>query len=268
MAENNNLPENEVQKDKKNILKWFIIFGIIFLLLIGIYFLLEFFYPSVVPGILFSDANFDKEINILIVGLDDKESVQKGEINADSIYIARIDGKENKLTISTVPSNYESEDKYFYELTPLQIQKVIGENKNVDIDYYFALSYNGFKTIVDKLNGIEIELDMPLEVPELGLLLKKGENLLSGKEALNFVRYYNYANNGAERILRQQKVINGIVDKVTEANILLNLPKLYTMIVETTGNVETNLDTDFVKNIINFLRNNKNIEINYEIMEF
>ncbi len=258
---------DETAKGDNKFIKWLIIIGII-ILLTGIYLLIGFFYPEAVPGTIFSNSNFERDINILILGLDDKESVKKGEIEANSIYVARLNGKENEITVVAVSPDEKIEDKYLKNFSLEDIQKVIEENKNIEIDYYFAMSYDGFKKIVDELSGIEVKLERPLEVPEMGLLLKEGNNLLSGKEALNFVRYHNHKNNGKERIERQQKVINGIFDKVMQANTLLNISKLYKTIIESYKSVKTNLDTVFVKDIIKFLRDHNNMEIKYEIMDF
>ena len=259
---------DETAKGNSKFIKWFIILGIIILVLTGIYLIMGFFYPEAVPGTIFSNSNFKRDVNILILGLDDKESVKKGEIEANSIYVARLNGKENEITVAAVSPDEKIEDKYLKNFSLEDIQKTIEENNNIEIDYYFAMSYDGFKKIVDELSGIEVKLERQLEVPEMGLLLKEGKNLLSGKEALNFVRYHNHKNNGKERIERQQKVINGIFDKWMQAITLLNISKLYKTIIESYKSVNTNLDTFFVKEIIKFLRDHNNMEIKYEIIDF
>jgi len=145
MKEDYNMAGDETAKGNSKFIKWFIILGIIILLLTGIYVLIGFFYPEAMPGTIFSNSDFKRDVNILILGLDDKESVKKGEIEANSIYVARLNGKENEITVAAVSPDEKIEDKYLKNFSLEDIQKTIEKNNNIEIDYYFAMSYDGFK---------------------------------------------------------------------------------------------------------------------------
>src|SRR5690554_4847306 len=68
----------------------------IIILAIGFY--LYYFYPQVIPGL--ASTSLKQDVNVLIIGLDDRDSVNKGEISADTIILAQllIDNQEIKLS--------------------------------------------------------------------------------------------------------------------------------------------------------------------------
>ena len=238
----------------------------IFLLLLGVGFYLYYFYPQPHEGFALISPDLKKELNVLVVGIDDEESVKKGKVEADSIMVVKLKAEDKKLEFKSIPSHYKINDSYLKDMKVEQIAKEIKKIIGYQPEYYFTINYQGFKKVVNELSGIKIKLDDSLKVPDLGLYLKKGTNLLSGKEALNFARWYDYRGDEIDRINRQQQVIKGLINKVLQTNTLLNLPKLYSTVVKTFNAVNTNLDQELIKNVYEFLRNKDQIDIKYDII--
>lgn len=255
---------NEDQADSKDRKIWIIVIFILIIALLGFY---VFNYFS----IFFKEANlqdrFNKEINLLVVGQDSEESVDKGTIQSDSILLVNLKPNNKKLNIITVPSHKKYNDKRLKEYNKEQLMEIMGSISDVKPNYYFVIDYNGFKNIVNLMSGIEVELEEDFKISELGLYLNEGKNLLSGQEALNYARYYNHNKDELNRISRQKKVINGFTDKVFQKNSLLNIPKLYRTVIETVKNVETNLDYDLAIKAYKFINNNEDFNIEYQILE-
>lgn len=257
--------ENSVKAKRNFNKKWIGIVIALILLLAG--FSLYYFYPQMSSGLAVISDELGENINILVVGMDNRSSVTKGTIEADSIVLVRLEAKDKTLTFNAIPSNIKIDNKPLkktsLENMPGKIKKLTG----IEPEYYFAVGYKGFKKVIDRLSGIKVELKEPLKVPDLGLYLKKGNNILSGKEALNYARWYDYTKDEMDRIKRQQQVLKGVVDKVLQSKTLLNVPKLYNTVVETFQSIDTNLDQSFVSEVFEFLKNRKNIEIKYKIVK-
>lgn len=257
--------KNNEDNNKKINKKWIGLIIALILLLVGFY--LYYFYPQMGSGLAVIGDKLGETVNVLVVGLDDRDSVEKGEIEADSIVLVRLEANKKMLTFNAIPPNTKIDNQSLKKIQPENMPEKIEEVTGVRPEYYFAVGYEGFEKVVDKLSGIEVELEEPLNVPELGLFLKEGKNLLSGKEALNYARWYDYTKNEKDRIKRQQQVLAGIIDKLLQSKTLLNVSKLYTTIIETFKSIETNLDQALVSEVFEFLRNRKNIEIKYKILE-
>jgi LCP family protein required for cell wall assembly len=104
----------------------------------------------------------------------------------------------------------------------------------IDIDHVAIVDFTGFKDFIDALGGITVELDEPVcseisggvENGGFTLDLKKGDNDLSGEEALSLARTRTSGDcnddgspdsdiNDLDRVRFQQEVISGIKGKLT-----------------------------------------------------
>ncbi|NLJ84766.1 MAG: LCP family protein [Halanaerobiaceae bacterium] len=250
--------------EKAKLKKIYIAVGIAILLLaIGFY--LYYFYPQVIPGL--ASTSLKQDVYVLIVGLDDRESVVEGEISADAIVLAQlyVDNKELKISniiLEEKPSFGESIDAE--KLTAFLAD--IGKLASVELNYYFTISYQGFIDLVDKLGGITITREEELNVPDLNLALKQGNNNLSGEEALNYARFYDYTKDEQDRAKRQQEIISAIIDKALQETTLVNIPQMFNTAISTYNSIETNLEYTLVVDLIEFLIKNREISINYGVI--
>ncbi len=113
-------------------------------------------------------------------------------------------------------------------------------NLGIPVDYYLRIGFSGFKTIVDKLGGVEIVVNCPIEDwrlrepdldPEVAqnwepFLLKPGVHQMDGELALWYVRS-RHNSNDLDRGRRQQKVIRALVQKGQSKQALLQLPQIW-----------------------------------------
>ncbi|MFW6023072.1 MAG: LCP family protein [Halanaerobiaceae bacterium] len=236
----------------------------ILLLLLGLY--LYFYYPQVIPGV--AGTQLNEKINVVIIGLDDQESVDEGGVAADSIIFAQLNTESNQLKLNHIVMDKKT---YGESMEENEIQTLLEEIQtlseiNEDIDHYFTISYNGFINLVNNLNGITINRNEPLKIPDLDLDLKAGNNKLSGEEALNYARWYDYRNDITERIQRQQQIIKALLDKALNNKTILDVPEIFNTTVDTFNSVETNLDYQTISDLIEYYMNNDNPDISYDII--
>jgi LCP family protein required for cell wall assembly len=102
--------------------------------------------------------------------------------------------------------------------------KAVEEMSGLDINNFMLVDFGGFKRIVDAVGGVEICLAAPVDDPLSGLKLDKGKHVVTGKEALAFVRVRHGIADGSDtsRIRRQQAFISSLMRKVLSSGTLLN----------------------------------------------
>ena len=221
--------------------------------------------PSLIDRILsilgLSESDFTQDLNILFVGLDDEESVALGSIEADSIMLGKLRPEKNMLQIEYIDENTIYKGQLLREYHNGNIELAVEELTESEIDYHVYVNYRGFEKVIDELGGVKITLDQDVDVPGLGLDLKAGDNLLSGKEALNFVRWRD--SNSLDRFERQKLLIDSVLVKLRSNNLLFNVKELYTTIVESYNSIDTNINPVLAAEIFNYIRENDDLELEF-----
>jgi LCP family protein required for cell wall assembly len=207
------------------------------------------------------ENNFNQNLNILFVGLDDEASVALGTIEADSIVLGKLRPEANSLQLEYINENLEHKNKLLKEYNKEDIQLAVEEITKTEIDYYVYVNYQGFEKVIDELGGVQLRLKEDVKVSSLGLDLKAGNNLLSGKEALNFVRWSS--SSYLPRSERQKMLIKAVLTKLKTNNIMLNVKELYNTIVVSYNSVETDINAVLAAEIFNYIRSNSELELEF-----
>src|SRR5262249_1664261 len=117
----------------------------------------------------------------------------------------------------------------------------------IRIDRYAKINFDGFKQIVDSLEGIDVPVDCPLTdyhlaSPKLDpnvesnyklFTLPIGYHHMDGALALWYVRSRETTSDFG-RTRRQQMVLRAIWHKAEERNLLSNLPSLWDQVTQIT----------------------------------
>ncbi|ADO76966.1 LCP family protein [Halanaerobium praevalens] len=202
-----------------------------------------------------------ENLNLLFVGLDDKESVALGSVEADSIILISLNANKDEIKLKKIDEELNYKQKPLKKYKNQKLQTAVNKLIGVESDLYLYLDYQGFEKIINELGGIEVELKQALKVPALGLDLKKGENLLSGKEALNFVRLQDYKD--SSRIKRQKMVINSTLTKLKSQNILFNIKEIYNTLKESYNSIETNISPVLATQLFDYFRNASDLKVEF-----
>ena len=208
-----------------------------------------------------SESEFEQDLNILFVGLDDEESVAIGSVEADSIMLGKLRPEDNRLEIKNIDEDTNYKGQLLRDYHDEELQLAVEEISETEIDYYVFVKYQGFEKVIDELGGVKITLEQEVKVPGLGLDLKEGDNLLSGKEALNFVRWKN--SDSMARFERQKVLINSVISKLKGNNILFNVKDLYNTIVKSYNSIETDINPVLAAEIFNYIRENDDLQLEF-----
>ena len=128
--------------------------------------------------------------------------------------------------------------------------KAVKDLLGIDLEYYVRVDYNIVKKYVDLIDGVEVYVPMdmkysdPVADPPLYINLKKGQQVLYGDEALQFLRFRKgYANQDLGRIEAQQQFMKSAIEKTLRPENIVNVPQ---MIKAYYDYVDTNMPLDII----------------------
>lgn len=135
---------------------------------------------NVIPGVNSElKGEEDDRINILIMGMRG-ENVPGGGTLADTIIVASVKPKENKISMISIPRDFYVDNPalgakskinavYAYAEKNKEgqgiedMKKVIGDITGLPIHYGTVINFKGFSDLVDAIGGVDIVLDQPFD---------------------------------------------------------------------------------------------------------
>ena len=178
-----------------------------------------------------------KPINIYISGSDSRSGKIDAKTRTDVNMIVTVNPNTNKILLTSIPRDYyvrlHNTTGYKDKLTHsgiygIEMSKATIEDLfNIKIDYVVKVGFNSVVEIVDLIDGIEIDSDISFNcrcsdgIPS-EQYINKGINKLDGKQALCYSRQRKvYQTGDNHRILNQQQVLEGIINKITKNKSLI-----------------------------------------------
>ncbi|EKE16310.1 MAG: cell envelope-like protein transcriptional attenuator [uncultured bacterium] len=135
---------------------------------------------NVIPGVN-TDLNGEQEdrINILILGMRG-ENVPGGGTLADTIIMASVKPKENKISMISIPRDFYVDNPALGTKSKINavyayaeknskgqgiedMKKVIGDVTGLPIHYGAVINFEGFSDLVDAIGGVDITLENPFD---------------------------------------------------------------------------------------------------------
>lgn len=204
------------------------------------------------PDLKPESAKEEVVINTLFLGVDDARS--------DTMIVASYNKENHKITLISIPRDTRVEipgygfDKINSaaarkEGTALAMETV-GNLLGIPIHHYVKVSFKGAASIVDILGGVQVNvpMDMDYEDPaqDLYIHLKKGTQVLSGKDAVKFARFrHGYPDQDLGRIKAQQNLIKAFIDKLTSPSVI---PKALNIVDAMSKCIKTNMESSDIAN--------------------
>ncbi|MFJ2025365.1 LCP family protein [Streptomyces sp. NPDC087897] len=131
----------------------------------------------------------------------------------------------------------------------------------IRIDHHMVVDFNGFKDMVDAVDGVEICLRKPIDDKDAHLDLPAGRQTLDGEEALGYVRARKSLGNGSdtERMERQQQFLGALVNKMQSNGVLLNPARLYPVLDAATKSLTTDPGLDSLRDLYDLVRGMRDV---------
>ncbi|MFE7856508.1 LCP family protein [Streptomyces sp. NPDC057403] len=119
--------------------------------------------------------------------------------------------------------------------------RTVEQLTDIRVDHHVVVDFQGFKDMVDAVDGVRVCLAEPIDDKAAGLRLPAGRVTLDGEQALGYVRARKSLGDGSdtERMDRQQQFLGALVEKVRGDDVLLNPVKLYPVLDAATSSLTT-----------------------------
>ena len=145
----------------------------------------------------------------------------------------------------------------------------------VKIDHIVTIDLTLFRKIIDTIGGVELDVEMDLQYEDksAGLVIdiKKGKQLLNGRDAEGYVRYRSDGKGDVGRIKRQQKFIKAFIHRTQGlkyfrwSNIKV-LGRLPAFIMNLYKDIDTDMSSDlFFKFMVGYSKI-KRQDIQYQML--
>lgn len=117
----------------------------------------------------------------------------------------------------------------------------VEEMSGLTIENFMVVDFGAFKRITEAIGGVEICLTEAVNDRQSKLNLPAGKHVVSGEEALAFVRARHGLGDGSDtsRIRRQQAFLSSMARKVLSSEVLLNPASLITVLNAATQSLTT-----------------------------
>lgn len=206
-------------------------------------------------------GKLDKTLNVLLLGSDRRPDDPVWR--TDVMMIAFLDTTNGNAAILSLPrdlyvdiptrgwdrlniADFWGEYTKYEGGGPGLMKHVIAENFGIRVDKYARVDFDGFKTIIDTLGGVDVNVPCDLEDDFIDsssptgfrhFAVTAGMNHMDGETALMFVRQ-RHNTGDVSRARRQQRVVYALRDKVLSPEIVPKIPALYQQL-------QTTVQTDF-----------------------
>jgi len=187
-------------------------------------------------------------MNVLLVGTDARagEDVSR----TDTVVVAHFDFHTNRVSMLSLPRDLlvnvpgygKNKINAAYPIGERQIgpgygpallKETVGELVGLPIDHFVLINFDGFKTLIDKIDGIYVDVPKALDDPAyptddyrtIKIHFDAGRQLLDGDRALIYART-RHADSDFGRNQRQQQVLMAIFDRVREQGMLSQLTNI------------------------------------------
>jgi len=207
-------------------------------------------------------------MTVLLLGLD----ARPGEglhARSDALLLVRLDPQGGDAAVLSMPRDLwvpipgYGENKvnaafYYGERAQagggiLVAKQAVGSAFNVPIDYAVAVDFAGFRSLIDAIGGITV--DVPKEIydgryptDDYGYTVAHflpGTQQMDGSTALMYART-RHADSDFERIKRQQLVLLGIAQRLKERSTLQNLHEADVLTAALTPYIHTDMPPELV----------------------
>ncbi|MDR0445538.1 MAG: LCP family protein [Oscillospiraceae bacterium] len=200
-----------------------------------------------------TDAVRDKnKFTFAVFGTDE------GGGNTDVIMIATLDTKQNTLNVVNIPrdtlvnvswSIKKVNSLYAYMKGPEGAVTKLADILGYEVDFYAVVNLKAFEAVVDAIGGVDFNVPRNMNYDDpaqnLSIHISKGQQHLSGKDALGVVRFRRgnnntgYASGDIGRIETQQQFLSAAAEQILAKKSSINVTSIANIFLKY---VKTNLE--------------------------
>lgn len=212
----------------------------------------------------------DGPINILLLGTDARlgEDISR----TDAIILVHLDPRSDRVSMLSLPRDLWvsipgygkarinaaypiGESRLGRSYGPALAKETVSRLVGVPVQHFVLINFEGFKALIDKLDGIYVDVPKPIDDPAyptdefegdlrtIKIHFDAGYQRMDGRQALIYSRT-RHADSDFGRNQRQQQVLLAIFNRVREQGLLTQL----TSLDDYTGTLRDYIRTDISRN--------------------
>src|SRR6478609_6593414 len=219
---------------------------------------------SALPEVAIPPWDGKERLNILLIGADQRPS--EGTFNTDTLIVVSIDPLTHKVAMFSIPRDtvdvptppgparnafgplYTRKINAWWTSIHLRsdlfpgtkktrgyngLKAILGNLYKLDIKYFVEVNFDGFKSIVDEMGGVTVNVQVPVSddrFPSSGGRLRRiyipsGIQHMNGAEALRYARS-RHGSNDFDRGARQQRVLLSLREQADPQDLIPRIPEL------------------------------------------
>jgi LCP family protein required for cell wall assembly len=155
--------------------------------------------------------------------------------------------------MTTIPGEFGMWNKAFDEAGPGCTIRQFEQLTGIFVDHFVVVDFNGFKGMVDALDGVDICLPEDVSDPVGNIELEAGTRTVMGEEALDYVRVRHgigdIPNGDIGRMKRQQTFVAAMANKVMSKGMLARPDRLISFLNAATQSLTLDQELDSVLKI-------------------
>lgn len=142
--------------------------------------------------------------------------------------------------------------------------KTVETLTGIYINDYITLDFNGFKNVVDAVDGVQVCIPKAVDDRAHGITFDAGTQVLTGQQALNYVRerYVLSLNSDYGRMKRQQAFLASMIKKVVSAGTLSRPTRVLSVLNAATRSLTVSPGLDSVSKLADLALQFKNTGLN------
>lgn len=218
--------------------------------------------------------------NILLIGSDSREGTDRygrdtGVERSDTAVLLHLAGDRDSVTAMSIPRDLmvhipdcrrpgggtsgKQVNQFNFSFayggaacTIRVVEKLVG----VRVDHHVIIDFQGFKKVVDAVDGVEVCLPEPMRDKSAKLRLPAGRQVLDGEQALGYVRTRKSLDGGSDtqRMARQQEFMASLVNKVQSNGVLFNPMRLAPLLDAVTSALTANEELSSLAELYDLVR--------------
>ena len=169
-----------------------------------------------------SEISNGEIVNILLIGQDANAG---NGTRSDSMILCTFNKQENTITLTSflrdlyvkIPGHHKDRINAAYAFGGVQLlEETLRENFGVEVDGNVQVDFGHFEEIIDLLGGVTMELTAAearcINSHVAGSAVTEGTHLLSGEQALAYVRNRKDVDGDFSRTNRQRKLLRALAE--------------------------------------------------------
>jgi LCP family protein required for cell wall assembly len=124
--------------------------------------------------------------------------------------------------------------------------KTLEQETGIRIQHFVEVNFAGFQSIVNDVGGVPVCLPFAINNPQSRLRLAAGKHVVSGAQALAFVRLRENVGEGSDtqRIQRQQYFLAAVMQKLRSTNLLSQPSRIFNVVRDVAKSLTTDSGLD------------------------